>query len=81
MESESVRKRIISHLIEASDLDLEAGAVTDASSLRDDLGISSLQALTLIMDLEEEFGITVEDDEFEGLVTVGDVFALVEAKA
>lgn len=80
MTHESLRSRIVEHLIEASDLDIDSGSVTDATSLRDDLEISSLQALTLVMDLEEEFGITVEDDEFEGLLTVGDVCALVKAK-
>lgn len=72
--------RVIEHLIEASDLDLEAGDIGPESSLRDDLEISSLQALTLVMDLEEEFGIEVEDDEFESLATVADVVALLESK-
>ena len=73
-------ERVIHHLIEASDLEVAASDVTTATSLRDDLEIASLQALTLVMDLEEEFGITVEDDEFEKLRTVGDVVALLESK-
>ena len=72
--------RAIQHLVEASDLEINAAEVTTATSLRDDLEIGSLQALTLIMDLEEEFGIAVEDDEFEALRTVGDVIELLEAK-
>ena len=74
------RARAIQHLVEASDLEINAAEVTNATSLRDDLEIGSLQALTLIMDLEEEFGIAVEDDEFEALRTVGDVIELLEAK-
>ena len=77
---DETRSRIIGHLIEASDLSLEADQISEATSLRDDLEITSLQALTLIMDLEEEFGITVEDEEFEDLQTVGDVFTLVDSK-
>ena len=80
MSQESTRSKIVQHLIEASDLDVDASKVTETTSLRDDLEISSLQALTLIMDLEDEFGITVEDEEFETLLTVGDVIGLVEAK-
>ncbi len=79
-DTASISERVIHHLIEASDLDVEAGDVSPATSLRDDLEIGSLQALTLIMDLEEEFEIAVEDEEFEGLQTVGDVIALLEAK-
>ena len=79
-ETESIKERVVKHLIEASDLDVEAGDVNAETSLRDDLEINSLQALTLIMDLEEEFGIEVEDEEFEGLQTVGDVIGLLEAK-
>ena len=79
-EAASISERVIQHLVEASDLEVEAADVNPATSLRDDLEISSLQALTLIMDLEEEFGVTVEDDEFEQLQTVGDVIGLLEAK-
>ena len=79
-ETATISERVIQHLLEASDLEVEAGDVSPETSLRDDLEISSLQALTLIMDLEEEFGVTVEDDEFEGLQTVGDVVGLLEAK-
>ncbi|MFQ5526821.1 MAG: acyl carrier protein [Thermoanaerobaculia bacterium] len=74
------RETIIRHLIEASDLEIDANKVNPSTTLREDLDIGSLQALTLVMDLEEEFGITVEDEEFEGLLTVGDVFDLVDSK-
>ncbi|MCH7665031.1 MAG: acyl carrier protein [Acidobacteria bacterium] len=79
-ETASISERVIQRLIEASDLEVEPGDVSPATSLRDDLEIGSLQALTLIMDLEEDFEITVEDDEFEQLRTVGDVIGLLEAK-
>lgn len=80
MTAPSTIERVVRHLLEASDLALEAKDVGPETSLRDDLEIGSLQALTMVMDLEEEFGITVEDSEFESLVTVGDVVALLEAK-
>lgn len=79
-ETASISERVIQRLIEASDLEVEPDDVSPATSLRDDLEIGSLQALTLIMDLEEDFEITVEDDEFEQLRTVGDVIGLLEAK-
>jgi acyl carrier protein len=42
--------------------------------------LGSLQAVTLVMDLEDEFGVTVDDEEIEGLNTVGDIFRLIESK-
>jgi acyl carrier protein len=80
MPQTSTIERVVEHLLEASDLDFEAKDVGPETSLRDDLEIGSLQALTMIMDLEEEFGITVEDNEFETLLTIGDVVALLESK-
>lgn len=76
----SIYGQVTSRLIEATDVEIAPEDITPATSLRDDLEIDSLQALTLIMDLEEDFGITVEDDEFEALQTVADVVALLEAK-
>ena len=59
---------------------LTAADVTDGTSLRDDLDLGSLQAVTMVMDLEDEFGITVEDEELEGLNTVSDILRLIESK-
>ena len=78
--ADAIREKVIEHLLAASDEELEAADVTDATSLRDDLDLSSLQAVTLVMDLEDEFGVTIEDEEIESLGTVGDVLELIEAK-
>jgi len=40
----------------------------------------SLSRLSLIAALDEEFDLQIEDKEFEKLVTVGDLMAVVEAK-
>ena len=79
-ESSSFHRKVIQHILAASDEEFEPAAVTPDTSLRDDLDLSSMQAVTLVMDLEDEFGITVEDEELEGLTTVGDIFALIESK-
>ena len=38
----------------------------------DDLGADSLDTVELIMEMEEEFGIEIPDEEAEKLATVGD---------
>ncbi len=79
-DSSAIREKVIEHLLEASDAEMTAGDVTDETSLRDDLDLGSLQAVTMVMDLEEEFGIAVEDEELEGLNLVSDLLSLIESK-
>lgn len=79
-DTESIRAKVIEHLIAASDEDVKPEDVTENSSLRDDLDLSSLQAVTLVMDLEDEFGVVIEDEEIEKLSTVGDVLAIIQTK-
>jgi len=77
---DSMRAKVIEHLLTASDEEVRPEDVSDSTRLRDDLDLSSLQAVTLVMDLEDEFGVVIEDEEIEGLATVGDVLAIIEAK-
>ena len=73
-------KTIVEHLVEASDEEVVAEEVTHETSLREDLDLGSLQAITLVMDLEEHLGVAVEDEELEQLETVGDLHDLIESK-
>jgi acyl carrier protein len=50
------------------------------SSFADDLDADSLDLVQLVMDLEEEFDITVEEEELEGITTIGQAFDLVKSK-
>ena len=47
--------------------------VTPSAKLMEDLGADSLDAVELVMALEEEFGIEVPDDEAEKLTSLGDI--------
>ena len=40
----------------------------------------SLDLVQMVMDLEEEFDITVDEEELEGITTVGQAFDLIKAK-
>ncbi len=79
-DNRTIRDQVVEYILEASDEEVDAGKVRDDTSLREDLDLSSMQAITMVMDLESQFDITVEDEEIEGLKTVGDVMALLEAK-
>ena len=79
-EPKSTWDELVRQLLEASDAEVTAEQVTPETNLREDLDLGSLQAVSLVMDLEDEFGMVVEDEELEGLETVGNIHKLIERK-
>ena len=61
-------------------LAVEADQVTREASFSEDLDADSLDLAELVMALEDEFDITVEEDELEGIKTVGQAYDMVNAK-
>ena len=61
-------------------LSVDAGQVTREASFADDLNADSLDLVELIMALEEEFGVTVEEEELEGITTIGSAYDLIACK-
>lgn len=59
-------------------INVDEGLITPEATLQEDLGIDSLSAVELAMELETEFDIRIEDDELENLKTVQDVVDVVE---
>jgi acyl carrier protein len=74
--SETVFEAVKKSLVEQMKLD--PNAITLESNISDDLGADSLDAVELIMALEEEYDITIETEDAENLHTVGDVVDLLE---
>ena len=62
----------------ASQLRVDASAITEDSRLVEDLKADSANIMVMIMDLEDRFGITVEDDQIMKLKTVGDVVRYID---
>ena len=52
-------------------LGVEDSQITMEASFVNDLGADSLDTVELIMELEEEFGIEIPDDDAENITTVG----------
>lgn len=65
-------------LVESANVD--GDKVTLEASLRDDLGLDSLDAVELVLELETQFDVKIEDDEMQKLETVKDIIELVESK-
>tara|TARA_B100000686_G_scaffold200659_1_gene207544 strand:- start:4294 stop:4530 length:237 start_codon:yes stop_codon:yes gene_type:complete len=61
-------------------LSVEEGQVTPEANFADDLDADSLDLVELVMALEEEFSVTVEEEELEGIETIQSAFELITSK-
>lgn len=61
-------------------LDVEASAVTDEATFKDDLGADSLDLVEVVMALEEKLDITIPEDDLADIKTVGQAVDLVLEK-
>ena len=61
-------------------LDVKPEKVTLQSRLKEDLKADSASVMMLVMDVENEFGITIDDDAIETVKTVGDLVKYIENK-
>ena len=64
----------------AEQLNIDAEKITESSKVIEDLGADSLDVVEMLMTLEDEFNVTVSDEESVGLKTVGDIVKLIESK-
>ena len=72
MDFETIRGMI------AEQLKVDPAQITPESRLMEDLKADSANIMVMIMDLEDKFGITVEDDQIMKMRTVGDVVNYIE---
>lgn len=59
-------------------LNIAKDKIKPDSSVIEDLGADSLDVVEMLMGLEEEFGITVSEEEASNIKTVGDIVALID---
>lgn len=63
----------------AEKFDADASSLTAETSIKDDLNADSLDIVELMMDLEEECGISIPDEDAVKLSTIGDIVSYIEA--
>ena len=63
----------------AKQLKVDEASITRESRLIEDLKADSANVMVMIMDLEDKYGIMVEDDQIMKLRTVGDVADYIES--
>lgn len=77
---EGVVRDIKERLAKESDREIVAEDIHRGMSLREDLDLDSMQAVTLYLDLEDALSITLDEEDLTKLVTVGDLFDIVQER-
>ena len=72
--------RLKALLSQVFDGQLPAEGVSESSRLIEDVGMNSIGLIYMAMAVEEEFGVTFDNEDFPRLKTVGDVMTLLTEK-
>ena len=64
----------------ASQLNIKEEKLSDNARIIEDLGADSLDIVEMFMTLEEEFELTIPDENVVNLKTVGDVISYIESE-
>lgn len=64
----------------AEELDVEEENINLDSKIKDDLGADSLDLFELISKIEDEIDVTIDEEDYKKLVTVGDIVSYITDK-
>ena len=78
MSVKDVELKMIS--VVAEKLSVEESSVSAASRFQEDLGADSLDMVELLIQIEEEFGVSISDEESQDLKTIGDAAKLISER-
>jgi len=78
MIAAGIRERVESTIVDVLKVDSES--LGSEQRIREDLGADSLDSVTLVMALEDEFGGSITGDDAISLSTVGDVVTFISRR-
>ena len=79
LSRDEVYERVKVALVEK--LGADEGAISDDASFQDDLSADSLDLVELIMELEDQFGVKISDEDAQGIQTVGQAVDYISARS
>lgn len=62
----------------ADQLGVDPDTINEETDIVNDLGADSLDVVTMLMCVEDEYGITISDEEAQDLRRVGDIVSYIE---
>jgi acyl carrier protein len=74
--SEDIRERVVKLIAER--MDVEPDQITDETHFVNDLQSDSLDMAELVIDLEEEFDMTISDEDAQKIETVGQAVSYIQ---
>ena len=78
MSDEGIRARVEKTIGDV--LKVDTADLGGEKRIREDLGADSLDSVTLVMALEDEFGGSINDNDAKSLETVGEVIAYISRR-
>jgi acyl carrier protein len=62
-------------------LGVEESEITESAAFQEDLDADSLDLVELIMELEDQFGVKISDEDAQGIQTVGQAVDYIAARS
>ena len=78
MSREEVVKIVDNFLIE--DIEVEPGKISETASLKDDIGVDSLDFVDIVVIVERNFGFKINPEEMAGITTLGQFYDYIACK-
>lgn len=66
--------------IVAEQLNIDGETITEATSLKDDLGADSLDLFSIVMAIEEAYDIEIPAEDLNGVSNVGEIMEYLKGK-